>query len=154
MSEAAADDEEATIGPVDYLVIEFPGGRLTGEGLPHLIDLVDRGVIRILDLVFVSKGRDGTTRALELRDVDGDGALDLTVFEGASSGLLGDEDLEEAGQALDAGSAAAVMVYENVWAAPLAAALRSGGARMVANGRIPLEDLMSVLGAEEDTAGR
>ncbi|WP_411074979.1 DUF6325 family protein [Streptomyces sp. cmx-4-7] len=142
-------DEFPGMGPVDYLVLEFPGNRMTGEGLPLLLDLVERGVIRVLDLAFVRKDEDGSVRALALADVDGDGELDLAVFEGASSGLLGEDDLREAAGVLEPGNSAGVVVYENLWAAPLVAALHRAGARMVANGRIPVEDLLASLEAAE-----
>ncbi|WP_370416375.1 DUF6325 family protein [Streptomyces fradiae] len=142
-------DELSEMGPVDYLVLEFPGNRMTGEGLPLLLDLVERRIIRILDLSFVRKDEDGSVTALELTDLDGDGELDLAVFEGASSGLLGEDDLQEAAGVLEPGNSAGVIVYENLWAAPLAAALRRSGARMVANGRIPAQDLLETLEAVE-----
>ncbi|MFD5255792.1 DUF6325 family protein [Streptomyces bobili] len=142
-------DAFSEMGPVDYLILEFPGNRMTGEGLPLLLDLVDRHIIRVLDLSFVRKDEDGSVRALKLADMDGDGQLDLSVFEGASSGLLGDDDLEEAATVLEPGNSAGVIVYENLWAAPLATALRRSGARMVANGRIPAEDLLLTLEAAE-----
>ncbi|MFE6332041.1 DUF6325 family protein [Streptomyces sp. NPDC057798] len=142
-------DESPELGPVDYLVLEFPGNRTTGEGWPLLLDLVERRIIRILDLSFVRKDEDGSVRALMLTDLDGDGELDLAVFEGASSGLLGDDDLQEAASVIEPGNSAGVIVYENVWAAPLAAALRRSGARMVANGRISVEDLLATLEATE-----
>ncbi|MCL7425414.1 DUF6325 family protein [Streptomyces sp. NPDC052415] len=142
-------DESPEMGPVDYLVLEFPGNRMTGEGWPLLLDLVERRIIRILDLSFVRKDEDGSVRALMLTDLDGDGELDLAVFEGASSGLLGDDDLQEAASVIEPGNSAGVIVYENVWAAPLAAALRRSGARMVANGRISVEDLLATLEATE-----
>ncbi|MFE6358510.1 DUF6325 family protein [Streptomyces sp. NPDC057806] len=142
-------DESPELGPVDYLVLEFPGNRMTGEGWPLLLDLVERRIIRILDLSFVRKDEDGSVRALMLTDLDGDGELDLAVFEGASSGLLGDDDLQEAASVIEPGNSAGVIVYENVWAAPLAAALRRSGARMVANGRISVEDLLATLEATE-----
>lgn len=138
------------MGPVDYLVVEFPGNRMTGEGFPLLVDLVDRNIIRILDLIFVRKDTDGSVTVLELSDVDGDEELDLTVFEGASSGLLGQDDVEEAGAALEPGNSAAVLVYENTWAAPLARAMRRSGAQLVAGGRIPVQALLASLDAIED----
>src|SRR5690349_15313314 len=138
-------EPKAETGPIDYLVVEFPPGTRTGEGMPLLLDLVDRGLIRILDLVFVAKADDGTVTVLELADVDGDGELDLMVFEGASSGLLGRDDVDEAGAVLDPGTTAAVLVYENVWAAPLANALRRGGAQLVAGGRIPVDEVEAAL---------
>lgn len=125
----------ADMGPVDYLIVEFPGSRMTGEGMPLLVELVEDGVIRILDLVFIQKGTDGSVAAVEFREL-GDRA-ELTVFEGASSGLLDQGDLDEAGAALEPGNSAAVIVYENLWAAPLARALRRGGAEMVAGGASP-----------------
>ena len=142
-------DEVAEMGPVDYLVVEFPGSQMTGEGFPLLVDLVDRGLIRILDLIFVTKGSDGSISALEIADFDHDGKLDLAVFEGASSGLIGEDDLAEAGGVLEPGSSAGILVYENVWAAPLAAALRRGGGHMVASGRIPAQDLVAAVDASE-----
>ncbi|MDT0386264.1 DUF6325 family protein [Streptomyces dubilierae] len=139
------------MGPVDYLVVEFPGSRMTGEGLPLLVDLVERGVIRILDLVFVRKDTDGSVMVVELREMGEE--TGLTVFEGASSGLLDQGDLDEAGAALQPGNSAAVVVYENVWAAPLARALRRGGAQMVAGGRIPADALLASLDAVEAAPG-
>ncbi|AZP23709.1 DUF6325 family protein [Streptomyces aquilus] len=137
------------MGPVDYLVLEFPGNRMTGQGFPLLLDLVDRGIIRILDLVFVRKEADGSVAALELQDI-GEG-VDLTVFEGASSGLLDHSDLQDAAAALEADTSAAILVYENTWAAPLARELRRGGAQMVAGGRIPVQALLASLDALEQT---
>jgi len=137
------------MGPVDYLVLEFPGNRMTGEGFPLLLDLVDRGIIRVLDLVFVRKEADGTVAGLELQDI-GEG-VDLTVFEGASSGLLDHSDLQDAASALEADTSAAILVYENTWAAPLARELRRGGAQMVAGGRIPVQALLASLDALEQT---
>jgi hypothetical protein len=136
-------------GPIDYLVVEFPGSRMTGEGFPLLLDLVEKGTIRILDLVFVSRAESGSLTVLEVADLDGDGDLDLAVFEGASSGLIGRDDLEEAAAAIEPGSSAGILVYENTWAAPFAAALRRGGARLVANGRIPVQAILASLDAAE-----
>jgi hypothetical protein len=129
--------------------VEFPGNKMTGEGLPLLVDLVDRGIIRILDLVFVRKEEDGSVAGLALADLDGDGELDLTVFEGASSGLLDEGDVADAGSVLEPGSSAGVLVYENVWAAPFAAALRRSGAQLVARGGIPAPQALAALDALE-----
>jgi hypothetical protein len=137
------------MGPVDYLVIEFPGSRMTGEGLPLLVDLVDRGIIRLLDLTFVKKELDGSVRGVTIADLDEDGKLDLAVFEGVSSGLLGQDDIDEASGALEPGSSAALLIYENTWAAPLATALRRGGAQLVAGGRIPVQAILAALDAAE-----
>ncbi|MFE3200139.1 DUF6325 family protein [Embleya sp. NPDC055664] len=145
-------DEPYEPGPIDYLVIEFPGSRMTGEGLPLLVDLVDRGIIRVLDLLFVRKSADGSVQGVELADLTGDDNLDLAVFEGASSGLLGQDEIDDASKVLEPGNAAAVLVYENVWAGPLAAALRRGGARLVANGRIPVQEILASLDAAESSA--
>lgn len=135
-------------GPIDYLVVAFPAAHLTGEAFPHLVDLVERGIIRILDLVFLQKDDAGSISALELSELKS-GGVDLTIFEGASSGLLGDDDLAEAANALEPGDAAAVIVYENVWAAPFAVALRRAGGQLVASGRIPVQALVAALDATE-----
>jgi hypothetical protein len=153
MSTGVEPDEraETAMGPVEYLVIEFPVGHRTGENLPHLVDLVDRGLIRLLDLTFVTKGPDGAVGVIELADLDGDGELDLAVFEGVSSGLLGADDVGAAGDVLEAGASAAVVVYENLWAAPLFAALHRGGARVVAGGLVSHDALADALDATEAT---
>ncbi|MFC8272793.1 DUF6325 family protein [Streptomyces sp. NPDC057271] len=142
--------EVEAMGPVDYLILEFPGNRMTGEGFPLLLDLVERGVIRILDLQFIRKDEDGSVTAVELTDFGGE--VDLTVFEGASSGLLDQSDVDDAGAALEPGNSAGVIVYENVWAAPFARAMRRSGAQIVASGRIPVQALLASLDAA-DAAG-
>jgi hypothetical protein len=138
--------DEISVGPIDYLIVEWPAGSPpTGEAFPYLVDLVDRGIIRILDLAFIEKGADGNVIAIDIGDFDGDGYNDLVVFEGASSGLLDEEDREDAGSVLEPGEAAAILVYENSWAAPFATALRKSGAQLVANGRIPINDIIATL---------
>jgi hypothetical protein len=139
--------EVPELGPIDYLVIEFPGSRMTGEGFPLLVDLVERGIIRIIDLIFIRKELDGSVVGLTIADLDHDGTLDFAVFEGASSGLLGPSEMDEAGGTLPPGSSAGILVYENVWAAPFAAALRRGGAQVVAAGRIPADEVVAALDA-------
>jgi hypothetical protein len=146
-----SDDLDA-MGPIDYLVIEFPGNRMTGEGLPLLVDLVDRGIIRILDLIFIRKELDGSVSGLAIADLDSDGELDLAVFEGASSGLVDSEDVDHAGSVLEPGNSAAVLVYENLWAAPLAVALRHSGGQLVASGRIHIQAALAALDAADVNA--
>lgn len=141
-------DQLNEMGPIDYLIIEWPGRQPTGEAVPHLIDLVDRGLIRILDLAFIAKGEDGSVAALEISEL-GDQADSFGAFDGAASGLLSDEDVAEAGNALEAGTSAALLVFENSWAAPLAAALRRSGGQLVASGRIPVQDVLAALDAVE-----
>jgi Family of unknown function (DUF6325) len=148
----SSDIEE--MGPVDYMVIEFPGSRMSGEGLPLLVDLVDRGIIRILDLIFIRKLPDGSVARIELTALRADGGTDLSVFEGASSGLLDQEDIDAAAAAIQPGSTAGLIVFENRWAAPLATALRRGGAQLVASGRIPIQALLAALDAAEAASQR
>ena len=144
-----ADVSVDELGPIDYIVVEFPGNKMTGEGLPILVDLVDRGIIRLLDLVFFTKAEDGSVAVVEIADFDGDGSLDLAIFEGASSGILGEDDINEAAAAVEGGSSAALLVYENRWAAPFAAAVRRGGGQLVAAGRSPVQALLAALGIED-----
>ncbi|MFD9124394.1 DUF6325 family protein [Kitasatospora sp. NPDC059571] len=140
------------MGPIDYVVIEFPGNHMTGEGLPLLVDLVDRGIIRILDLTFVRKDLDGSVTAVELADMTGDGELDLAIFEGAGSGLLDDEDIGEAAANHHPANPAAEIVNTNRGAARSAPARRRGGARLVASGRIPVNEILQALDATETDA--
>jgi Family of unknown function (DUF6325) len=136
------------MGPIDYIVLEWPKEQPTGEVAPMILDLHDRGIIRILDIAFMMKDENGSIASLEIADV-GDGAF--AVFEGASSGLLGDDDLEEAGGVLQPGTSAAVLVWENRWAAPVATALRRSGGQLVASGRIPVQAILASLDQVEAT---
>ena len=148
-------DEAADLramGPVDYLVLEFPGNQMTGEAFPLLIDLVDRGIIRILDLVFLRKDTDGTVTTLTQVDLDRMQVLEAALFDGAASGLIGQSDLDEAAKALAPDSSAGLLIYENVWAAPFAVALRRAGGEVVASGRIPIQELVASLDALETSA--
>ncbi len=138
--------DDIEVGPIDYLVVEWPAeSPPTGEAFPYLVSLVDRGIINILDFAFVQKDVDGNIFAAEIADFDLDGFPDLAVFEGAASGLLDEEDHQDAGEILQPGSAGAIVVYENTWAAPFATALRKGGAQLVAAGRIPINAIIAAL---------
>ncbi len=138
------------MGPIDYVLVEWQGRQPTGEALPHLVDLVDRGLIRILDLTFIAKDEDGSVAAIEIADL-GDVA-EIAVFEGASSGLIHEDDVAQAGDVLTPGTSAALLVYENTWATPFASAVRRSGGELVASGRIPAEDFLAALDAAEATA--
>ena len=138
------------LGPIDVVVIAYPAGApMTGEAAPLLVDLVDRGIIRVLDVMFVKKNEDGTFSGFDARDLDGKGVGDFKAFEGASSGLLTEEDAEKASEAIEPGSAAVMIVYENRWAAPFVAAVRRNGGVAVAFERIPAQDLLDALDAAE-----
>lgn len=141
-------DDINEMGPIDYLLVEWPGRQPNGEVAPHLVDLVDRGLIRILDLAFIAKGEDGSVVGMELADLGGEVA-ELSIFEGAASGLLSDEDIDEAGSALEPGTSAALLVFENTWAAPFATAVRRSGGQLVASGRIPVQAVLAALDAAE-----
>src|SRR3954447_10102584 len=110
LEESGISSELEESGPIDYIVVEFPGNKMTGEGFPLLVDLVDAGIIRILDFLFVRRDLDGSVTGLAIADIDGDGELDLAVFEGASSGLLGQDDIDEASAAIEPGSSAGILV--------------------------------------------
>ncbi len=143
---------EQNVGPIDYLALEFPAARITGRGMQILLDLVDRGIIRILDLRFVVRGADGSFTAVAVTDLDGDGDLDLAVFEGVESGLLDDDDLAQAASLIAPGSAAGLLVYENTWAGPFVTAMRDAGGEVLASGRIPATDVVAMLD-ELESAG-
>jgi hypothetical protein len=139
------------MGPVDYVILEWPQGRPSAEISPMIIDLVDRGLIRLLDIAFIAKDPDGTITALDLEHLDG-GIGAFSEFEGASSGLLDFDDLQDAGAALEPGSAAAILIWENRWLAPVAGALRRSGAQLVGSGRVPVQAILASLDALETTA--
>ena len=131
------------MGPIDYLLVEWPDRQPDGSALPHLIDLVEAGIVRILDLAFITKDQDGTVATVAINEL----GAEFSIFDGASSGLLGDDDIEEAGTALEPGTSAALLVWENRWAAPFASALRRNGAQVVATGRIPIQQIVAALDA-------
>jgi len=143
----AADLDQ--MGPVDYFVVGFENERMSGEAFPLLVDLVDRGIIRILDLAFIRKEDDGRVTVLSQVDLERMQVLEAVLFEGAASGMLGPDDLAEAASALEPGTSAGVLVYENVWAAPFAAAVRRAGGYVAATGHIPIQELVAALDAVE-----
>jgi hypothetical protein len=144
-----SEEQFDELGPIDYMVLEWDGEQpVTGEVMPLLLGLVDRGIIRILDLAFMLKDADGSVSALDLTEIASEGT-GLEAFEGVSSGLLGQDDLEEAATALEPGTVAAVLVWENLWAAPIAVALRRSGGQLVASGRIPVQAILASLDASE-----
>ena len=137
---------EDELGPIDIVVIAYPAGApMTGDAVPIFVDLVERGIIRVLDVLFVIQNEDGTVSGFEATDLDGDSIGDLKVFEGASTGLLGEDDVASVGETLEPGTAAVMIVYENRWAAPFAAAVRRNGGVLVANHRITAQELMDAI---------
>ena len=147
------EGSEEQFGPVDVVVIGAPpGAPLTGEAIPILLDLVERGIIRVLDALFIRKEADGTFSGFDFADLDQDTAGDLTVFAGATTGLLKDEDVALAAAEIEPGTAAVMIVYENRWAAPFISAVRRNGGVLIANERIGVQELMAALDAEQAPA--
>jgi hypothetical protein len=138
------------MGPISYVIVEFPGNKMTGEGFPILLDLVDRGLIRILDLRFVTRSTDGAMHFLDLEDIDRNGTFDVAVFDGVSSGLLDESDMADATSVIEPGSSAGILIFENRWATPFTQALRRGNAQLVAAGYIPHDALAASLDATEN----
>lgn len=139
------------LGPVDYLIVEFPKGQsnFTGEMANELVRLVDAGTIRVIDVVILAKDDDGVVAAMELSDVEELGPLQAIEAELAE--LLAEEDIENLASAMEPGSVAGVLVYENVWAAPFGSAARRAGGQLIANGRIPIQDIIASIEADEKT---
>jgi hypothetical protein len=142
---AAARLEE--MGPIDYIMLEWPGEQPSGQAAPLIIDLVERGIIRLLDVAFLGKDANGVAYAIDLADLD----PEFTAFAGASSGLLSSADLGDAAVALEPGTSAAVLIWENRWAAPVAIELRRSGGQLVASGRIPVQAVVAALDATDPT---
>lgn len=134
--------EADEMGPIDWILIEWPGQQPSGEAVPHLLDLVDRGLVRIIDIAFIAKDDDGNTVALDLSAVPDE----FDVFDGASADVIDDDDVADAAAALDNGTSAALIMWENSWAAPFASAIRRNGGEVVASGRIPVAELAAALG--------
>ena len=146
---------ELDVGPIDFLMVEFPGAKLTGEPLAELVDLTERGIIRVLDLRVAVVREGGEFAAAAITDLDGDGKLDLAVFAGVESGLIGDDDLAEGAKLVGEGDAVAVLVYENTWAGRFVSALRRQDAEVIASGRIPADEVIAALNEiETETPAR
>ena len=139
------------MGPIDYVVLEWPGRQPKGDAAPLILELVDRGIIRILDIALMVKAEDGSIAAIDLGELEGDGAS-FAEFQGAATGLLSQEDLEEAANALQPGTSAAVLMWENRWAAPVAIALRRSGGQLVASGRIEIQAMLAALELLEESS--
>ena len=140
------------LGPVDYVIVEFPAGaqNFTGEGAEELLRLHDAGIIRVMDILILQKGEDGTVMAQELGDLDELG--ELTRLEAQLAQTLAEEDVDHLAAAMEPGSIAGVLVYENLWAAPFASAMRRAGGQLIANGRIPVQALIAAIEADEAEA--
>jgi len=136
---------ELAAGPIDYLALELPAARMRGEGLAAIVDLVDRGIITVLDMRAVTREADGTFTAVAITDLDHDGTLDLAIFEGIESGLLDDDDLRQAAELIEPGKVVALLLYENTWARPFVTAMRQAGADVIASGRIPADEVEAML---------
>jgi hypothetical protein len=147
MDEVDSVDE---LGPVDWIVVEFPGSRFNGEIAPALRDLVDRDLIRVLDLLVLKKDPDGTLEAFELSDLDTTEIGELRNYESQLAMLLSEDDVTAVAAAIVPGSSAAVLVWENTWAAPFASAVRHSGGQLVASGRIPIQALLAAVEADDD----
>jgi hypothetical protein len=144
---AANDIDE--LGPVDWIVVEFPGSKFNGEIAPALRDLVERGLIRILDLLVLKKDPDGSLEAFELSDLDEGEVGGLRSYEAELAMLLSEDDVTAVAAAVEPGSSAAVLMWENTWAAPFASAVRRSGGQLVASGRIPIQALLAAIETDE-----
>ena len=140
------------LGPVDYVIVEFPAGaaNFTGEMAAELLGLVDRGIIRVIDVLILTKDQDGTVEAMELSDIENLG--ELQALEAELAELLAAEDVEHLAAAMEPGSTAGVLIWENLWAAPFASAARRSGGQLIANGRIPIQAIIASIEADERAA--
>ena len=141
------------LGPVDWIVVEFPGSRFNGEIAPALADLVERDLIRVLDLLVLKKDADGTLEPYELSDLEDSELGGLRAHEAALAMLLSEDDVAALAAAIEPGSSAAVLVWENKWAAPFGAAVRHSGGQLVASGRIPIQALAAAIEADDELEG-
>lgn len=135
------------LGPIDYAIFEFPGNRFNGEIAPNIVDLTDRGIIRILDLVFVKKSEDGSVEALEVTEMDQDEIGSISLYSGDLTELLSHEDIRAVGDVIEPGTSALFAVWENTWAAPLATAILESGGKLADTGRIPVQSVLEAIEA-------
>ena len=142
-------DDVDELGPVDWIVVEFPGSKFNGQIAPALLDLVERDLIRVLDLLVLKKDPDGSLEAFELSDLDQGEIGDLRTYESELAMLLSEEDVTSVAAAIEPGNSAGVLVWENTWAAPFASAVRRSGGQLVASGRIPIQALLAAIEADE-----
>jgi len=143
------DTTEDVLGPIDYLVVEFPGNKFNGKVLPALTDLIARGTVRILDLAFIAKDGDGNITTAELEDLDDSECGTLRGLSDFLSDLVSDEELLEAAEELAPNSSAAILVWENTWAVPFVTAMRASGGEVVATGRLAASDVIDALAATD-----
>jgi hypothetical protein len=142
------NNADLELGPVDIVVIGFPpDAPRTGEAVPLFVDLVDRGVIRVLDVLVIQKDAEGTVGRLEVTELGGEVLESLVVFDGARSGMLGEDDAALAGAALEPGEAAVLICFENAWAAPFVTTVRRNGGRVLAFQRVPAQELIETVEA-------
>ena len=141
------------LGPVDWIVVEFPGSKFNGEIAPALQDLVGRGIVRVLDLLVLKKDEDGSLEAFEISDLDMSEAGELRQYEKELAMLLSEDDVTAVAAAVEPGSSAAVLVWENLWAAPFASAVRHSGGQLVDSGRIPVQAMLAAIEADDDEEG-
>lgn len=140
------------LGPVDWIVLEFPGSRFNGEIAPALVDLTERGIVRVLDLLLIKKDQTGSLDVFEMSDLDDSEIGELRAFETALADLLSEEDVLAVAEAVEPGSSAALLVWENTWAAPFGSAVRHAGGQLVASGRIPVQALLAAIEQDLDEA--
>ena len=141
------------LGPVDWIVVEFPGSKFNGKIAPALADLVERGLIRVLDLLILKKDDDGTLEAFEIGDLDHTELGELRAYERQLAMLLSEDDVLNVANAIEPGSSAAVLIWENLWAAPFGSAVRESGGQLVASGRIPIQALLAAVESDNEEEG-
>jgi hypothetical protein len=138
------------LGPVDWIVVEFEGTRLNGDIAPILKDYVDRDLIRVLDLLFIKKDEDGGFEAFEATDLEDSEIGELRAYETELAMLLSEQDVADLVETIEPGSSAAVLVWENLWAAPFGSAVRHAGGQLVASGRIPIQAVIAAIESDEE----